>query len=137
MVRMIFGIVMLCTAVASDFNRPETVLAAPRRIVFSGGALSKDVVIDDAAVNMRFMGAISEGKYVSAVSLARRPRIDVALYWIDDKTPQRATFYPRMSGESAVWVFAPDGRVVPATRSVSREGLELLKKAGVPIVVRR
>jgi hypothetical protein len=127
--------------------------AAPGRIVFSGGMLSRRIVLDNWNENLRVMLAASEIRVIPQDSLRERPRINVAMYWglswqiprdAGDSTPslsdgQRAqpgTFYPTFHGRDALWVFGPNGLMRSSTRVLQRDGLDVLATHGIPVVAK-
>ena len=144
------GLVSLSLTATSS---PASRFAAPQLIVANGGPLSQRVVLSDFAENHRLMLATTQPATVQTESLARRPRVRVAMYWglqwkgridLPDSVDmlgtatgaQPGSFYPATRGQPAIWVFGASAGSPTSMRSVAAEGLAILKSHNVPIAVR-
>jgi hypothetical protein len=124
-------------------QRADSTMAAPHRIVFSGGPLRDVVVMEDWNENLRLMQSLGRVRTIPPGSLGTRPRIDVAMYWGPfaraARVPgdsgvqiQRGEYYPKFRNQDALWVFGPIGRTPSSTREIDPAGIEILVGYGLP-----
>jgi hypothetical protein len=117
--------------------------------MFYDGALEGRRYMTTFQENMRFMGAISEPATIARDAVAKRPFIEVALYWsnptwepyaadtarlntLRPEWAQRARFY--LGGDQTPPVFDYYSAGVHAgLRTVSAAGLEILTRHNVPL----
>lgn len=126
-------------------------MAAPEVIVFNGGPLQHRVTLSDFAENARLMQSTSQEVRTTSDSLRVRPRIRVAMYWgtqwrgrldLPDSISafafdgaQSGTLYPAWRGKPARWVFGSVWGAAGGTRAISAEGIALLRKHEIPVVI--
>jgi hypothetical protein len=126
--------------------------AAPGVIVFSGGPVKSPIVLSDWAENQRLMLAAIPAAIPDS-DLARRPKIDIAMYWggewshyaasVDSlallrriRVPQPGAYYPASGGRPAVWIFGPMGAMPASRRHLASEGIAILRAHHLPVAIR-
>jgi hypothetical protein len=126
---------------------------APGVIIFSGRPLAKAVVLSDWSENQRLMSATTQHVALADSALARRQKIQVAMYWGSEwsrfaSTPdslamlpareaQHGVYYPAIGTEPAVWVFGSAGPMGSSARAVTDEGIAILRAHHLPIAVKQ
>jgi hypothetical protein len=153
--QMCFGLVALTVGAlghgrAADFH--ATSRAAPGVIIFSGRSLVKPVVLSDWIENQRLMSATVQHVALAESALARRPKIQVAMYWgaewsrfastpdslamLRQREAQAGVFYPAVGTDPAVFIFGPMAAMGSSARAVSDEGIAILRAHHVPVAIK-
>lgn len=143
---------LVCAATIGAHHHPAA-LAAPGVIVFSGGPLHTAVVLSNWAENQRLMMAVTTPIAVPDTVLARRPRVDIAMFWGEGwsryasspeslailrrtRESQPGAYYPSWHRQPAVWVFGAIGAMRSSQRRVSRDGIAILRAHALPVAIR-
>ena len=117
--------------------------AAPPYIMVSGPRLAKPALLSDWSENLVLLTATDASplaKPADLLSLSRRPRYDLALFWgwpLDSPPPAKArdasahgSFYPAYKGRPAVIRIKTNGE--DDARVASARVLKIFAKHGVP-----
>lgn len=142
-------IVAAALTIAGDStNLHATSRAAPGVIVFTGGSLRTPVVLADWNENLRLMTAASAHASISDSALARREKIEIAMFWGGSwnryaATPesllayareaQRGAYYPAARARPAVWIFGAYGAMAASPRFLTSDGMAILRAHHLPV----
>src|SRR5438105_12622397 len=146
--RKLFLLCALVVVVA--VGRGEAQGAAPWCVIVHGNLVQNNIVLADLFENQKLMLSIAELISIGDRDLRDRPYVDMSYFWgpewmhypndersldkLEPKTGnQHGRFYPAYASREAVVTF--DEASGPLRRKITKDGLEILAKYGIPIRV--